>query len=145
MKIKGTGKADKLVGTASTDTISGGNGNDWIEGGIGNDILTGGDGADKFILRAGGGQDVITDFDPNGGDRVLFDVGGGYSDILYFGQLHDDLTFGNGYGTASFTINALDFNSDGIMDTEVLASTGDSVILLGFAPEDLYGWSLMGG
>lgn len=45
-----------------------------IDGGKGNDVLVGGGGADTFIVRAGNGSDVITDFSSN--DKVrLIDYG----------------------------------------------------------------------
>ena len=143
MRIKGTNKADSLAGTASSDTVEGGRGNDWLDGSSGNDTLTGGDGADKFVLRAGGGHDVVTDFNPAAGDRVMFDYGT-YSDMLYFGQLHDGLSFNNCTGGACFSVSATDYNHDGITDTMISVGE-DSIVLLGWAPDQLWGWSLMGG
>ena len=147
MRIKGTTKADHLVGTISGDTIDGGRGSDWLDGGRGNDTLTGGAGADKFVLRAGGGHDVVTDFNPAEGDRVMFDYGS-YSDILYSGQLSDGLTFQNFTNTATFHVSATDYNGDGITDTVIsvdYAGGQDSIALLGWAPQDLMGWALQGG
>jgi Ca2+-binding RTX toxin-like protein len=143
MKIKGSNKVDHLSGTVSADVVEGGRGNDFLDGGAGNDTLTGGDGADTFILRAGGGNDVVTDFNPAAGDRVMFDFGT-YSDIMYLGALHDGLSFSNSTGTAQFTISASDYNHDGQMDT-VIHANEDSIILLGVAPDQLMGWSLVGG
>jgi Ca2+-binding RTX toxin-like protein len=143
MKLHGTGRADKLAGTIGNDQVSGGNGDDFLDGGAGNDVLTGGAGADKFALRAGGGHDIVTDFDPAGGDRVLFDYGS-YSDILYLGQLHDGLAFDNFIGTAHFTISATDVDGDGITDT-LISVNDDSIALLGWSPDQLMGWALMGG
>lgn len=51
-----------LTGNAEYNRIIGGIGDDTIDGGTGNDTLTGGYGDDRFIFRAGGGADVITDF-----------------------------------------------------------------------------------
>lgn len=143
MRIKGSNKADIMAGTASSDLILGGRGNDFLDGGAGNDTLTGGDGADKFVLRSGGGHDVVTDFNPAAGDRVLFDYGS-YSDVLYFGQLHDGLSFSNYTGTATFSVSATDYNNDGITDT-MISVNDDSIVLLGWSPDELWGWSLMGG
>jgi Ca2+-binding RTX toxin-like protein len=143
MRIKGSNKADSLAGTASSDLIEGGRGNDFLDGSSGNDTLSGGDGADKFVLRSGGGHDVVTDFNPAAGDRVMFDYGT-YSDVLYFGQLHDGLSFSNPTGSATFSVSATDYNHDGITDT-MISVNDDSIVLLGWAPDQLWGWSLMGG
>ncbi|BBD64698.1 hemolysin-type calcium-binding region [Nostoc commune NIES-4072] len=53
LKLTGTPGADTLVGTAS---------NNIIDGLAGNDTLTGGGGQDKFVIRRGDGNDIITDF-----------------------------------------------------------------------------------
>jgi Ca2+-binding RTX toxin-like protein len=142
MKIHGTGKADHLVGTAASDTISGGVGNDWLEGGAGDDFLLGGDGADKFVIRSGGGHDVIQDFDPNAGDRMLVDWYGSYSDITYLGQLTDGLTFQTPTG-GNIHVSIGDINGDGMLDTTISNDSGDSITALNHS--DLWGWSLMGG
>ncbi|RID91911.1 hypothetical protein D2N39_11805 [Gemmobacter lutimaris] len=57
----GSGR-DTIHGGSGRDRLDGGGGNDRMEGGAGNDVLKGGAGADTFILRAGGGRDVVTDF-----------------------------------------------------------------------------------
>jgi len=143
MKFKGSNKADTFAGTVGSDSVDGGRGNDFLDGGAGNDTLTGGDGADKFVLRSGGGHDVVTDFNPAAGDRVMFDYGS-YSDVLYMGQLHDVLSFSNSTGTATFSVSAVDYNHDGVMDT-LISVNDDSIALLGWSPDQLWGWSLMGG
>ena len=53
VNVTGTPGADTLVGTASNNTI---------DGLAGNDILTGNGGQDKFVIRRGDGNDIITDF-----------------------------------------------------------------------------------
>ena len=143
MRIKGTNKADVLRGTASSDLIAGGRGNDFLDASSGNDTLNGGAGADTFVLRSGGGHDVVSDFNPGEGDRVMFDYGS-YSDVLYFGQLHDGLSWENSIGTATFTVSGADYNGDGVGDT-MIAANNDSIVLLGWSPDQLYGWSLIGG
>ncbi|WP_442935863.1 beta strand repeat-containing protein [Nostoc sp.] len=52
----------KLTVTAGADTLFGTIGNNIIDGKAGNDILTGNGGQDKFIIRRGDGNDIITDF-----------------------------------------------------------------------------------
>lgn len=143
MRIKGTNKADSLAGTASADVVEGGRGSDRLDGSAGNDVLTGGDGADVFVLRAGGGDDVVTDFNAAQGDRVMFDYGT-YSDIMVFGRLSDGLSWTNFDGSATFGVTAADVNGDGVTDT-VLSANEDSITLLGVAPDQLWGNCLFGG
>lgn len=60
---------DRLQGDAGADKLFGGDGNDIIDGGAGNDRLVGNAGADVFVLNAGSGNDVISDFTA-GEDRI---------------------------------------------------------------------------
>ncbi|MDV3258438.1 MAG: hypothetical protein LOX97_11825 [Sphingomonas sp.] len=143
MRIKGTNKADSLAGSTASDAVQGGRGSDRLDGGAGNDVLTGGAGADTFILRASGGDDIVTDFDPAEGDRVMFDYGT-YSDIMVFGQLSDGQSWTNFDGSATFTVTAADVDGDGKMDT-ILSANDDSITLLGVAPDQLWGSCLYGG
>lgn len=143
MRIKGTNKADSLAGSASSDVVVGARGNDRLDGGAGNDTLTGSEGADTFILRSGGGDDVVTDFDAAAGDRVMFDYGT-YSDFMVFGRLSDGQTWTNFNGSATFSVAAADVNGDGVVDT-VLSANDDSITLLGVSPDQLWGSCLYGG
>lgn len=61
---------DRLVGGNGDDLLVAGNGNDVLAGGAGSDDLVGGRGADRFLV--GQGKDVITDFNPAAGDRLVF-------------------------------------------------------------------------
>lgn len=61
---------DHLIGGHGDDLLVGGRGNDILAGGAGNDNLVGGPGADRFIV--GQGKDVVTDFNPTEGDRLVF-------------------------------------------------------------------------
>ncbi|HRL95118.1 MAG TPA: VCBS domain-containing protein, partial [Pseudomonas sp.] len=62
---------DILFGGDGNDILQGGNGSDSLRGGLGNDTLTGGTNADTFVWKAGDlGKDVVTDFNPNEGDRI---------------------------------------------------------------------------
>ena len=62
---------DKLTGNRWSNALTGGAGDDRLDGGKGADTLTGGLGADAFVfLKAKGGGDAITDFDPSA-DRIL--------------------------------------------------------------------------
>lgn len=87
--LKGNGGKDTLSGGNGGDTLDGGNGNDSLGGGSGDDVIRGGNGkdkidgqkgddalkggadADKFVFRAGNGDDVIKDFEA-GLDTILF-------------------------------------------------------------------------
>lgn len=145
--ITGTTDRDHLVGTSGDDVIDGLRGNDFIDGGAGNDFLIGDSGADRFVLRAGGGHDVVADFNPAEHDKILFDFGT-YSDYMVFGRLYDGQTWDNFLGTATFKVNAVDVNGDGVTDTQFTvthAGGEDSITLLGWRPEDLWGQWLVGG
>lgn len=115
--------------------------NDWLEGARENDVFTGGAGRDTFVIREGAGDDVIADF--QGGDRLLFDYSS-YSDYMIFGRLHDGQTWQDFTGGTTFTVTALDANSDGITDTRIDVND-DSVTLLGLAPSQVSGWAISGG
>jgi Ca2+-binding RTX toxin-like protein len=67
--------ADVVRGGQGDDLLFGGNGDDYLTGDLGDDELWGGAGADVFRAFAGGGHDVINDFNPAEGDRILFDPG----------------------------------------------------------------------
>lgn len=60
------------IGNQISNYLVGNSGNDTLNGGAGNDILTGGEGADTFIIEAGNGSDIITDFTP-GTDVIKLD------------------------------------------------------------------------
>lgn len=67
-RIGGKAGNDELFGDAGNDRIWGGTGDDLLNGGLGNDTLTGGNGrslaeTDTFVLSAGAGTDIITDFE----------------------------------------------------------------------------------
>jgi len=76
----GNGGSDKLCGFEGNDTLNGGKGDDYLIGGLGNDILSGGIGRDRFVLTAGFGPNLITDF-TKGEDLLVLDRG------LTFAQL----------------------------------------------------------
>jgi Ca2+-binding RTX toxin-like protein len=70
---------DTVRGGQSDDVLSGGAGDDYIAGDLGNDTMSGGSGADTFRAFAGGGHDVITDFNAAEGDRIQLDPGTTYA------------------------------------------------------------------
>ena len=115
MRLKGTSKADSLHGSNSDDIIQGGKGNDFIYGEGGDDTLTGGSGADVFVLSVGGGNDVVTDFNP-AEDILVLDYGG-YSKTYYAGS----------FTTDSFQAASLDGSSGLVLSL----NDQDSITLLG--------------
>jgi Ca2+-binding RTX toxin-like protein len=58
----GLGGKDLLNGGAGDDQLIGGDGRDRLIGGSGNDILEGGGDRDVFVIGAGNGHDIISDF-----------------------------------------------------------------------------------
>jgi len=66
---------DHVQGGRGADRMDGGPGDDWLSGDRGDDVLTGGPGADVFRLGAGGGGDLVADFNAEEGDRVELDPG----------------------------------------------------------------------
>ncbi|MGF1482173.1 MAG: ScyD/ScyE family protein [Cyanophyceae cyanobacterium] len=84
-RIGGKGGNDELLGDEGNDQLWGDDGDDVLRGGSGDDILTGddhsgGQGRDTFVLAAGEGTDLITDFEV-GTDLI------GLADGLSFGSL----------------------------------------------------------
>ena len=61
--------ADSLFGGKDNDVLIGGDGDDVLYGDLGDDTLTGGAGRDTFVMVAGGGHDLVTDF-AVGQDRI---------------------------------------------------------------------------
>ena len=65
---------DLLDGGYHDDLLDGGSGNDSLYGGSGYDTLIGGDGADSFIFTYLNAVDLITDFNAEQGDKIIFDA-----------------------------------------------------------------------
>ncbi len=61
-----------LNGMDGNDILDGGEGDDTLVSGKGNDTLTGGQGKDTFVLN--GGENTITDFNADDGDRIEIDL-----------------------------------------------------------------------
>ncbi len=71
--LYGAGGNDLLLGGTGADLLDGGAAEDILDGGPGSDTLTGGTGRDAFLVRIGGGDDLITDF-RRGEDKVWMKV-----------------------------------------------------------------------
>ncbi|WP_220396303.1 calcium-binding protein [Arenimonas terrae] len=69
--LDGRGNDDVLDGGAGADSLLGDAGDDTLIGGIGNDSLDGGVGNDTYVIRAGDGIDLLTDY--QGADRIVFE------------------------------------------------------------------------
>lgn len=114
---------DALAGGAGADKLVGGDGADTLSGGTGNDHLWGGnwwkDGdADTFVTQAGGGQDMIHDFEVDHDVIDLSSYGIEYADLLSHIQ-------NQGWAT--------------VIDLSALTGgeTGDRLILKAVDPSDL--------
>jgi len=67
---------------------------------------------------------------------------------MIFGRMYDGQTWNNFLNTATFSVTGTDVNNDGVQDTVITvthAAGTDSVTVLGWAPEDLWGQWLFGG
>jgi len=73
--LNGGDDADLVRGGQGGDRLFGDAGDDRLWGDLGDDTLTGGAGADRFVITAGGGADVVTDFSFADGDRLSLDEG----------------------------------------------------------------------
>jgi VCBS repeat-containing protein len=118
-ELFGNGGSDHLFGENGEDTLDGGNGIDFLDGGNGKDVLIGGRGSD--VMTGGEGNDVfVFNKDSIGTDvDVITDFKVG-NDML---RLLDSLAIAS---TAK-----VDYNHDGVMDTELVLSNGTHIELLG--------------
>ena len=82
---------DQLFGFDGDDTLIGGNDRDTLEGGVGNDLLTGGSSSDVFVLSAGSGTDIITDFGRDN-DSIALSGGISFNELSFSGS---DINFGS--------------------------------------------------
>jgi Ca2+-binding RTX toxin-like protein len=70
--LDGGAGSDKLYGRGGFDRLYGGDGNDMLNGGEGADVLNGGAGADRFVFDVNAGEDTISVFNAEEGDRIEF-------------------------------------------------------------------------
>lgn len=68
VRLEGDADANVLLGTGGADSMFGRQGDDTITGGAGDDVLRGGAHSDRFVFRAGDGDDTIVDF--TAGDAI---------------------------------------------------------------------------
>lgn len=65
-----TGDGQSATGNSAANIIKGGDGAQTLDGGKGDDVLEGGAGADLFVVTAGNGSDLITDFTAEDSIRI---------------------------------------------------------------------------
>lgn len=70
-KLYGTPDADAIYGYGGNDYLYGDSGDDTLTGGTSNDSLEGGEGANTYVFSQGDGQDVIYNYDSDGGVDVV--------------------------------------------------------------------------
>lgn len=99
-ELNGGADNDTLAGGKGADTLNGGEGNDTLRGGAGNDTLTGGADADTFVFAAGGGDDIVMDFEV-GTDGISFEGSTG----IGFEQIGDDVLISSDDGTTMLVLN----------------------------------------
>jgi len=109
--LKGRDGHDYLIAGGSNDVLFGCSGDDTLNGQTGNDHLRGGDGADRYILNAGDGQDLITEYD---GIEDLISV-----DVIVFNDITDlsDLTFSRVAESGATSQGSLLIEVDGTSDS----------------------------
>jgi len=109
--LKGRDGHDYLIAGGKNDVLFGNSGDDTLIGQTGNDHLRGGDGADRYILNAGDGQDLITEYD---GIEDLISV-----DVIVFNDITDisDLTLSRVAESGATSQGSLLIEVDGTSDS----------------------------
>ncbi|WP_376873317.1 Hint domain-containing protein [Albirhodobacter sp. R86504] len=112
--------ADVVILGATDDIALGGESDDTLNGGAGDDTLSGGDGADLFVFDAGGGSDVIIDFDTT----------------LVTGRTQDQLDVSGLRNLAGdpVTANDVSVSDDGSGNALLTFPNGETVLLRGVDP-----------
>jgi Ca2+-binding RTX toxin-like protein len=99
-KFSGTDNQDLAWAGKGNDLIKAFGGDDSVNGEGGNDVMIGGAGSDHFFFMhdGKGGNDVVKDFDANGGGDLQDYIAAEFEDVLSIKQVGDDvvLNFGDG-------------------------------------------------
>lgn len=147
--IQGGDGDDLLRGGKADDTLQGDVGNDVLIGDLGTDVLAGGSGADQFILAPTPEPqadvllaDVVTDFGPAEGDRIVVVADFGISDLNFIGFNSSDnlqLADGSNQGTLIQVAATGDIlgavaevtNTSLVRDNLTIVGSDDPVLLIG--------------
>jgi len=78
-EVQGGQGNDEVHGGQGDDAVAGNFGDDRVWGDLGNDTMFGGDGIDNFYFAANSGKDVVVDFAPMLGERIVLVGRGGYT------------------------------------------------------------------
>jgi Ca2+-binding RTX toxin-like protein len=103
--FSGGSGTDSFNGRGGDDQLFGGAGNDSFHGGGGHDVILGGGGGDLIRTGGGGTDDIVFNFESEGGDSVK---GAGRFGDVFEGDIHLYFTRGGG-----------DFDINGAFDFEV--------------------------
>jgi Ca2+-binding RTX toxin-like protein len=99
-EVWGGGGEDTLDGGGGKDVIYAGSGNDEIWGGSGNDVIFTQEGADRVMVVADAGHDVVKDF-KNGEDKLDFRYTSATASDLDDGDIHVEQTAFGGVTTTT--------------------------------------------
>ncbi|NER27259.1 MAG: DUF4465 domain-containing protein [Symploca sp. SIO1C4] len=110
--LRGGKGDDSLFGEQGDDVLRGGRGDDLLVGGAGIDSLRGGKGDDIFVVAAGAGSDVISDFS-DGVDLIGLSGGLSFIDLSFSGNaiVSGAETLATLTGVDTTTLTAADFVS----------------------------------
>jgi len=107
-RLDGGNGNDGVYGMGGNDRLMGGPGNDYLAGDVGTDVISGGRGRDTFAYSAfgqflfgGGGIDIITDFNPRGGDLIILQIAYEFG-IDTFAELKTGMRMRNGDTVMNF-------------------------------------------
>ena len=114
--LKGLGGDDTLIGGSGDDNLSGATGDDTLYGGDGDDTLDGGEGADTFITDAGAeGTTTVEDFHAE------------EDDFIQVTGVEEP---------TNISVEELDVDGDGNLDTVVDLGTGSTLVVKDRALDD---------
>ncbi|MBY0565630.1 MAG: hypothetical protein K2P58_15780 [Hyphomonadaceae bacterium] len=109
---------ENIVGSAFDDDLQGSDGENVMDGGAGSDTLRGGQGSDTYVFRAGGGVDVVMDY-----ERTTFSTDSIYVDASIsmndFWIARENTSLQHGY--------VLGAGADGMFIRQSFQAVGDSI------------------
>ncbi|MGP3697998.1 Hint domain-containing protein [Rhodobacter sp. NSM] len=132
-QVVGGSGADTISGGMAAETLAGGGGEDRLSGGVddlesrdasGHDVLTGGTGRDTFVIGAGYGRDIVTDF-----NMTTLD-GGTTTDRIDVSNLLNDKD-------EPITAWDVTISDDGNGNAVLTFPSGDQLVLEGVSPSQI--------